>query len=318
VWQYILKRILLMIPTLLGAALVVFLLMQVVPGDVALLILGNDQGGDVNVAELGRLREKLGLDRPMYEQFGSWLWGIAHLDFGNSLWSGAPVMEELAIRLPLTIEIAIFATLVSTLIAIPLGTLAAIRQDTWIDYVVRVVSIGGLGIPAFWTGILLILFLVIYFEWSPPLVFVPLWENPWENFKQLIWPIVTVGYRNAAVSTRMTRSAVLEVMREDYVRTAWAKGLQEGMVVAKHTLKNAMLPVITIIGAEFAFLMGGLVVTETVFTLNGVGSFVVDAILHRDIPVVQTLVLLTAFVIVFVNLIVDLLYAWLDPRISYR
>jgi peptide/nickel transport system permease protein len=317
-WQYIVKRILLMVPTLVGAALVVFLLMNVVPGDIALLILGSDAGGDINLAELDRLRAKLGLDRPMYEQFLSWLWGIMRLDFGTSLWSGAPVLEELWIRLPLSLEVALFATLISTLIAIPLGTLAAIRQDTWVDYVVRVVSIGGLGIPSFWTGILLILFLVIYFEWRPPLVFVPLWEDPWENFKQLVWPIVTVGYRNAAVGMRMTRSAVLEVTREDYIRTAWAKGLQERLVVAKHTLKNAMLPVITIIGAEFAFLMGGLVVTETVFTLNGLGSFMVDAILHRDIPVVQTMVLLTAFVIVFVNLVVDLLYAWLDPRISYH
>jgi peptide/nickel transport system permease protein len=240
------------------------------------------------------------------------------LDFGTSLWTGAPVLEELRIRFPLTFEVALFATLISIIIAIPLGTLAAIRQDTWIDYGVRIVSIGGLAIPNFWTGILVILFLVIYFHWSPPLVFVPFWEDPWENFKQLVWPIVTVGYRNAAISTRLTRSAVLEVMREDYIRTAWAKGLREGIVVAKHTLKNAMLPVITIIGAEFAFLMGGLVVTETVFTLNGLGRFVVDAIQHRDIPVVQTMVLLTAFIIVFINLIVDLLYAWLDPRISYR
>jgi peptide/nickel transport system permease protein len=316
--QYITKRMLLMIPTLLGAALVVFLLMNVVPGDIALLILGSDQGGDVNVQELGRLREKLGLNRPMYEQFGSWLWGIAHLDFGNSLWSGAPVIEELNIRFPLTLEIAILATFVSTLIAIPLGTLAAIRQDSWVDYGVRIASIGGLAVPAFWTGILLILFLVIYFDWSPPLVFVSPFEDPWENFKQLVWPIVTVGYRNAAVITRMTRSTVLEVMREDYVRTAWAKGLHERLVVVKHVLKNSMLPVITLIGAEFAFLLGGLVVTETVFTLNGLGSFVVDAILHRDIPVVETMVLLTAFFIVFVNLITDLLYAWLDPRISYR
>jgi peptide/nickel transport system permease protein len=311
-WQYVLKRVLLMIPTLLGVALVVFLLMHVVPGDIALLILGaGEQGGDVNLT-------KLGLDRPLYLQFLSWVWGIVRLDFGNSLWTGAPVIEELRIRFPLTLEIAIFATLVSTVIAIPLGTLAAIRQDTWVDYVVRVFSIGGLAIPNFWTGILLILFLVIYFEWSPPLVFVPLWADPWENFKQLFWPIVTVGYRNAAVSTRLTRSAVLEIMREDYIRTAWAKGLREFIVVIKHTLKNAMLPVITIIGAELAFLMGGLVVTETVFTLNGLGRFIVDAILRRDIPVVQTMVLMTAFIIVFVNLIVDLLYAWLDPRISYR
>ena len=317
-WQYIVKRLLLMIPTLLGAALVVFLLMNVVPGDIALLILGTDQGGDINLQEVARLREHLGLDRPLYVQFLSWLWGVVRLDFGTSLWSGAPVLEELWIRLPLTLEVAILATLISTLIAIPLGALAAIRQDTWVDYGVRVISIGGLAVPAFWTGILIILLLVIYFDWSPPLVFVSPFQDPWENFKQLVWPIVTVGYRNAAVLTRMTRSTVLEVMREDYIRTAWAKGLHERMVVVKHTLKNSMLPVITLIGAEFAFLLGGLVVTETVFTLNGLGSFVVDAILHRDIPVVETLVLLTAFVVVFVNLLVDLFYAWLDPRISYR
>jgi peptide/nickel transport system permease protein len=318
VWQYIVKRLLLMIPTLFGAALVVFLLMNVVPGDIALLILGTDQGGDINIQEVARLREHLGLNRPLYVQFLSWLWGVVRLDFGTSLWSGAPVLEELRIRLPLTLEVAILATLISILIAIPLGTLAAIRQDTWVDYGVRVISIGGLAVPAFWTGILIILLLVIYFEWSPPLVFVSPFDDPWENFKQLVWPIVTVGYRNAAVLTRMTRSTVLEVMREDYIRTAWAKGLRERMVVVKHTLKNSMLPVITLIGAEFAFLIGGLVVTETVFTLNGLGSFVVDAILHRDIPVVETLVLLTAFVVVFVNLLVDVFYAWLDPRISYR
>ena len=317
-WQYIAKRILLMIPTLFGAALVVFLLMNVVPGDIALLVLGSDQGGDINLHELERLRKQLGLNRPLHEQFLAWLWGVVRLDFGTSLWTRQPITEELWIRFPLTAEIALFATFISAIIAIPLGTLAAIRQDSWIDYVVRVVSIGGQAIPAFWTGILLILFLVLYFEWGPPLVFVPLWEDPWENFKQLVWPIVTVGYRNAAVTTRLTRSTVLEVMREDYIRTAWAKGLQERIIVVKHTLKNAMLPVVTIIGAEFAFLLGGLVVTEIVFTLNGLGSFMVDAILHRDMPVVQTMVLLIAFIIVVEVLIVDLLYAWLDPRISYR
>ena len=317
-WQYILKRVLLMIPTLFGAALLVFLIMNIIPGDIALLIIGGDQGGDINPQELAKLREQLGLDRPFFVQFFSWLWGVMQFDFGTSLWTGAPVMEELAIRFPLTLEIAIAATIVSTLIAIPLGTIAAIRQDTWIDYVVRIISIGGLAIPAFWTGILIILFLVLMFEWSPPLEYVGLTEDPWANMKQLIWPIVSVGYRYAAVTTRMTRSTVLEVMREDYIRTAWAKGLQEKVVVIKHTLKNAVLPVITIIGTEFAFLIGGLVVTETVFTLNGVGSFLVDAIAHRDIPVVQSLIILIAFVFVFVNLAIDLLYAWIDPRISYR
>ena len=317
-WQYVVKRLLLMIPTLLGAALVIFLLMNLVPGDVALLIIGGDQGGDINTHELEKLRQQLGLNRPLFVQFLSWLWGVVRMDFGKSLWTGASVIEELLIRLPLSLEVAIAATIVSILIAIPLGTLAAIRQDTWVDYVVRVVSIGGLAMPAFWTGILIILLLVIYFEWAPPLEYVSITRDPWENFQQLVWPIVTVGYRNAAVISRMTRSTVLEVMREDYVRTAWAKGLRERWVVTKHALKNAILPVITIIGTEIAFLIGGLVVTETVFTLNGVGRFMVDAIAHRDIPVVQTLVLLIAFAFVFVNLIVDLLYAWIDPRISYR
>jgi peptide/nickel transport system permease protein len=243
---------------------------------------------------------------------------VVRLDFGKSLWTGAPILEEIMIRLPLTLEVAIFATIVSTIIAIPLGTLAAIRQDSWVDYVVRIVSIGGLAIPAFWTGIMIILFLVIYFEWGPPLEFVSITRDPWENLKQLVWPIISVGYRNAAVAARMTRSTVLEVMREDYVRTAWAKGLQERQVVVKHALKNALLPVITIIGTEIAFLIGGLVVTETVFTLNGLGRFMVDAIAHRDIPVVQTLVLFIAFAFVFVNLVIDLLYGWFDPRISYR
>jgi peptide/nickel transport system permease protein len=317
-WRYSFKRILQMMPTLVGAALMVFLLMNVVPGDVALLILGGNAGGNINIQEVERLREELGLNRPFYERCFAWLWRIVRLDFGTSLWSGAPVIEELAIRLPLSLEVALFATLVSTLIAIPLGTLAAIRQDTWVDYVLRVISVGGLGVPTFWTGTLLILFLVIYLGWSPPPVFVPLWEDPWENLKQLVWPIVTVGYHNAAACMRMTRSAVLEVMREEHIRTAWARGLQERLVVTKQTLKNALLSVITISGGESAFLMGGLVVTETVFTLNGLGSFLVHSILHRDLPVVQSMVLLTAFVIVSVNLVVDLLHAWLDPRISYR
>lgn len=307
-----------MIPTLLGAALAIFLLMNIVPGDVALLIIGGDQGGEINAQELAKLRARLGLDRPLYEQFGAWLWGVVCLDFGSSLWTGAPIMEEILIRLPLSLEVAIAATLLSTLLAIPLGTLAAIRQDTWVDYVVRVVSIGGLAIPSFWTGILVILLLVIYWEWAPPLEFVSLLSDPWENMQQLIWPIVTVGYRFAAVATRMTRSTMLEIMREDFIRTACAKGLHERLVVAKHALRNALLPVVTIIGTEFAFLMGGLAVTETVFTLNGIGRFMIDAIAHRDIPVVQTMVTLMAFTFVLVNLCIDILYAWLDPRISYR
>jgi peptide/nickel transport system permease protein len=315
---YITKRLLLIVPTLLGVAALVFFIMRVIPGDVTLLILGGDQAGRIDPAQITALKHQLGLDQPLLVQFGSWLWGVVRFDFGTSLWTGQPVVQELLIRLPLSLELALLASMVSVVIAIPLGMLAAVRQDSWVDYVVRVVSIGGLAIPSFWIGILCILLLVIYFGWGPPLEFTPPWVDPWANFQQMVWPVATVGYRYAAVTTRMTRSTVLEVLREDYIRTAWAKGLREGVVVVRHALKNAMLPVITLIGTEFAFLIGGLVVTETVFTLNGVGRFVVDAVAHRDYPVVQALVFLIAFSFVIVNLLVDLTYAWFDPRIRYR
>jgi peptide/nickel transport system permease protein len=315
---YLAKRLLLVIPTLLGVASVVFVIMRVIPGDVALLILGGDDGGRIDRAQLAAMHRQLGLDQPLLVQFGHWLWGVLHFDFGNSLWTGRPVMEELVVRLPLSLELAVLATIVSVLLAIPLGMVAALRQDTWVDYVVRVISIGGLAIPSFWVGILIILLLVIYFGWGPPLEYTLPWVDPRANFQQMIWPVVTVGYRYAAVTTRMTRSTLLEVLRDDYIRTAWAKGLGERAVVFRHALKNAMLPVITLIGTEFAFLIGGLVVTETVFTLNGVGRFVVDAVAHRDYPVVQALVFVIAFGFVVVNLLIDLTYAWFDPRIRYR
>jgi peptide/nickel transport system permease protein len=315
---YLAKRLLLIVPTLFGVAAVVFLIMRVIPGDVTLLILGGDQTGRIDPQQLAAMRHQLGLDQPIWVQFGTWLWGVLRLDFGTSLWTGQPVIEEVLIRLPLSLEVAILATIVSVLLAIPLGMIAAVRQDTWVDYVIRVGSIGGQAIPSFWVGILVILFLVIYFGWGPPLEFTPPWVDPWANFQQLVWPVATVGYRYAAVTTRMTRSTVLEVLREDYIRTAWAKGLRERAVVIRHALKNAMLPVITLVGTEFAFLIGGLVVTETVFTLNGVGRFVVDAVAHRDYPVVQALVFLIALCFVVVNLLIDLTYAWFDPRIRYH
>jgi peptide/nickel transport system permease protein len=315
---YIAKRLLLIIPTLLGAATLVFVIMRVIPGDVALLIFGGDQAGQIDPKQLAAMRQQLGLDQPLVVQFGAWLWGVLRLDFGKSLWTGQPVIEELLIRLPLSLELAVLATVVSVIISIPLGMLAAVRQDSWVDYVIRIFSIGGLAIPGFWVGILTILALVIFFGWGPPLEFTPPWVNPWANLSMMIWPVLTVGYRYSAVTTRMTRSTVLEVLREDYIRTAWAKGLRERAVVIRHALKNAMLPVITLIGTEFAFLIGGLVVTETVFTLNGIGRFVVDAVAHRDYPVVQALVFLIASSFVIINLLVDLTYAWFDPRIRYR
>jgi len=218
----------------------------------------------------------------------------------------------------LSIELALMATFVAVLISVPLGALAAVKQDTWIDYFVRVFSIAGLSIPSFWLGIVIILTFVIYFRWLPPLIFTSFWVDPKANLMQLIWPALAVGYRYSAVATRMTRSAVLEVLREDYIRTARAKGLWERAVLIRHALKNALLPIVTVIGLEFAFLVGGLVVTEQVFNLNGIGKLFVEAISQRDYTMVQSLVLLTSFVYIFVNFLVDLINAFLDPRIRYR
>ena len=210
------------------------------------------------------------------------------------------------------------ATVVAMLLAIPLGTLAALKQDTWVDYAVRIFSIGGLAMPSFWLGIVIILGFLIFFKWMPPLTFTSFWTDPRANLAQLIWPALAVGYRYSAMATRMTRSSVLEVLREDYVRTARAKGLWERAVVVKHALSNALLPIVTVIGLEFAFLIGGLVVTEQVFNLNGIGMLFVESITHRDYTMTQALVLLVSFVFIFMNFLIDLLYAWLDPRIHYR
>lgn len=313
--RYVIGRLLLMIPTLLGVAILTFVIMRVVPGDVVTLRYSGS--GAVPQEVIDRERAQLGLDRPMPAQFMDYMTGIVRLDFGKSLWTDRPVVEEVGARIGITLELAIIAAIIATLLAIPLGVLAAVKQDTWVDYVVRVFSIGGLAFPSFWLGILMILGLVVWFRWAPPLIFVPLWKDPVENLAQLIWPALAVGYRYSAVATRMTRSSVLEVLREDYVRTARAKGVVEWLVVVRHALRNSLLPVITVISLEFAFLFGGLVVTEQVFNVNGLGKLLVDAVQHRDYPLVQALVLIFSFVFVFVNFIVDILYGVLDPRIRY-
>ena len=315
--QYILKRLLLMIPTLFGVAALVFFLLRVLPGDIVEIKYAGS-GAYVTKEAIAAERAQLGLDQPLWRQFWNWIAGIARFDFGNSMWTGQPITREIAIRLELSIELAVLATLVAMLISVPLGTLAAVKQDSWIDYFVRVFSIAGLAIPSFWLGIIIILAFVIYFHWLPPLTFTSLWQDPMANLAQLIWPALAVGYRYSAVATRMTRSAVLEVLGEDYIRTARAKGLWERAVLMRHALKNALLPIITVIGLEFAFLIGGLVVTEQVFNLNGIGKLFVEAISQRDYTMVQTLVLLTSFVFIFVNFMVDLLNAFLDPRIRYQ
>ena len=315
--QYILKRLLLMIPTLFGVATLVFLLLRVVPGDIVELKYAGT-GAYAPKEAIARERAQLGLDQPLWRQFAGWIFGIARLDFGTSMWTGRPITHEIAIRLELSIELALMATFVAVLISVPLGTIAALKQDSWVDYGVRVISIAGLAIPSFWLGIIIILAFVIYFRWMPPLTFTSFWVDPKANISQLIWPALAVGYRYSAVATRMTRSAVLEVLREDYIRTARAKGLWERAVLIRHALRNALLPVITVIGLEFAFLIGGLVVTEQVFNLNGIGKLFVEAISQRDYTMVQSLVLLTSFVFIFVNFLVDMINAVIDPRIRYQ
>jgi len=314
---YILKRLFLMIPTLFGVAALIFLLLRVLPGDIVELKYAGS-GTYAPKEAMDRERAQLGLDQPLWKQFTTWIIGIPRLDFGTSMWTGRPISLEIAIRLELSIELALMATIVAVLIAVPLGTLAAVKQDSWVDYFVRVFSIAGLAIPSFWLGIVIILAFVIYFRWLPPLTFTSFWVDPKANLTQLIWPALAVGYRYSAVATRMTRSAVLEVLREDYIRTARAKGLWERAVLIHHALRNALLPVITVIGLEFAFLVGGLVVTEQVFNLNGIGKLFVEAIGQRDYTMVQNLVLLTSFVFVFVNFLVDMINAFIDPRIRYQ
>ena len=314
---YIVHRLLLMIPTLLGVAVLVFLLLRVMPGDVVELKLKAD-GAAVSEETLKAERQRLGLDKPLAGQLVDWLTGLATLDFGISMWTEDRVSHEVAIRLELALEVAILAALVAVAIGIPLGTLAALHRDTWIDYIVRVVAFAGLATPSFWLGMLVILALLALFAWSPPVTFTPFYRDPVANLVQLVWPALAVGYRYSAMVMRMTRSTLLEVLQEDYIRTARAKGVYERLVVMRHAMRNALLPVITVVGLEFAFLIGGLVVTEQVFNLNGIGKLFVDATLHADYTMVQALVMLVAGFFIVVNFTVDMLYAVLDPRVRYR
>ena len=321
--QYILKRVLLVIPTLIGAAALVFLLMRAIPGDVCVIRLGSG-GGTFDPKAIATCHAELGMDRSMFLQFVDFVWGFFTFDFGTSMWSGKPVIQEIGIRLPVSLEIAFLATFVAVAIAIPLGTISALKQNSWIDYVVRIVAIGGIATPSFWLGIVSIVLVLDITKaitdtpWMPPIDFVPFTQDPLRNLSMVILPALTIGYRYSAVSMRMTRSAMLEVLREDYIRTARAKGLIHKLIINRHALKNAMLPVVTLIGIEFAFLIGGLVVTEQVFNLNGVGRLFVQAVQNKDYTLTQALVMLTVAIFVICNLIVDLLYAWLDPRIRYN
>lgn len=307
------------LPTILGAAVFIFLIMRVVPGDVASLIaLGGSEGEEGTSRErIESIRRQLGLDKPTYMQFLSWMGDVARWDLGNSLWTRQSVSELLGRRFPLTLQLAAMALALSWIIAIPIGTLTAVKQDTPLDYWPRFVSIIGMAIPHFWLGILMLTYLAAFFGWIPSLTYQVPWRDPMTNFSQLMLPAVVLGTGQAAIQVRMMRTTMLEVLREDYIRTAHAKGLSSVVVLRRHALKNALIPVITVSGNQLSHLIGGAMVTEVVFNLPGMGAAMVDAVRLRDYPVVQNLVLFFTAGHIIINLGVDLLYAYLNPRIKY-
>jgi peptide/nickel transport system permease protein len=311
-----------MVPTLLGAAILVFFLMRLIPGDVCELRMAGT-GSYVDEDALAICRAEIGIDQPILVQFWKFVTGFFTFDLGNSMYTNRPISEEIGLRFQLSLQVALMATFVSVVIAIPLGAISALKQNTWIDYAVRAFSIAGIAMPSFWLGILIILGLLVTTKsffgaaWMPPIQYTPLWVDPIHNLSMLIWPALATGYRYSAVATRMTRSTMLEVLREDYVRTAKAKGLIQKLIIRRHALKNALLPVVTVIGIEFAFLFGGLVVTEQVFNLNGLGKLFVESVTNHDYAMTQALVMLVVTVFVITNFIIDILYGWLDPRIRF-
>jgi peptide/nickel transport system permease protein len=314
-WSYIARRALQGLLVLFLVSFLVFSLVRLLPGDAILMQL--DQAAAPTPENLEKARQELGLDRPFLEQYRIWMSGVLRGDLGNSLTSRRPVLQELMKRVVLTSHLAMMSLVIALLIAIPIGVWSAVRQDTAADYIGRLFAILGLSLPDFWLATVTITFLAIWFRWMPPIGFAPLWVDPARNLSQMLLPALIIGARLAAVSMRMTRSSLLEVLRQDYIRTAWAKGLRERVVLLKHAFKNALIPVVTIVGQQFSVLLGGTVIVEFIFLQPGVGSLMLDAVVLRDYTMIQGAVLFFAAVTVVMNLLVDVSYAWLDPRIRY-
>ncbi|MBI2887525.1 MAG: ABC transporter permease [Chloroflexi bacterium] len=312
--EYILRRLLLAIPTMLLVSMVVFGLIRLIPGDIAVLMVEDFR----YASDVEELRKRLGLDQPLPVQYAKWLWQILQGDLGESLWTRRTAMEEVLLRFPVSVELGVLAMIISLSIALPIGVLSAIRQDTWADYIARTLAIIGLSMPNFWIATLVILFGSTLWNYSPALQFIPFTQDPLRNLGQFIPPAAILGAATAAVTMRMTRGMMLEVLRQDYIRTAWAKGLRERVVIYRHALRNALVPVITIIGLQIPVVLSGTVILETIFGLPGMSRFVLNAIQNRDYPMLQTVNLLYAAVVVLANLVVDILYGFLDPRIRYR
>ena len=312
---YLLTRLLIGLLTLVGMSMVIFVLMRIAPGDIVDMIFAS--AGYVDPAAKAEITKEIGLDQPIAVQYGRWLRELLQGDLGKSYRYDLPAWQVIRPRIPISLELALLSMAVAVALGVPAGVLSAVRQDRWIDYLMRVLSLAGLSMPSFWLGMVIILLLVWLLGWIPSLTYVSPFEDWKANLLQFLFPALAVGLRSSALIMRITRSALLEVLREDYIRTAYAKGQREGVVIWRHALRNAFLPVITLLGIEFAFLIGGLVVTETVFNLPGVARFLVEAILWRDYPVVQNLVMFIAIIVIGMNLVVDLLYGWLDPRVRH-
>ena len=312
---YIAQRLGIGLVTLFGMSVVIFLLLRLAPGNIVDILFST--GGYVNPSERAAIERELGLDKPLWAQYGEWMGQLAVGNLGKSYRYDLPAWEIIRPLIPVTLELALLSLIISVALGVPLGVISAVRQDTRLDYVLRVFSLAGLSMPSFWLGMVIILGLVAWIGWIPPVTYVRMSENFWLHAVQFMLPALAVGYRSSALIMRITRSSLLEVLREDYVRTAWAKGQTRRAVIWHHALKNAILPVVTVIGIEFAFLIGGLVVTETVFNLPGLARFLVQAILWRDYPIVQNLVMFIAVVVILSNLLVDMLYGVLDPRVRY-
>ena len=311
--QYVLKRLLIALSSLVIASLGVFALPRMIPGDVVQLMLEERAYGK----DLEDLRAKLGLNRPIYVQYFDWSSHVIQGQLGESLWTKRPVLEELARRLPVSLKLGFLALVFSVSMALPIGILAAVRQDSVADYVARTLAILGLSVPGFWLATLVILLPSLWWNWSPPIQYTEFSADPWAHVTQFIIPAFILGIATSAAVMRLTRAQLLEVLRQDYVRTAWAKGVRERAVVLKHSLKNALIPVITVLGTQIAQILGGVVIFETIFGLPGMGRFLFDAINQRDYPVIQGINLVVVSLIVLINLVVDAVYAVLDPRIRY-
>ena len=314
--QYVLKRLALFLPTIVLVTVIVFVVMRLIPGDVCLAIL-SDGEASFTQEELADCRVELDLNKPMVIQYFDWIGGAVQGDFGDSLWFKAPVMEELAERIPVTLELTIVSMLIAVVFAVPLGIISALKPESWIDYAARVFTLVGISMPVFLVGILIILFLVHIFDWLPPLGYKPIWVDPGANLQQIIFPAITLALYEMAFVARVTRSAMMEIIREDYMRTARSKGLSESVVVFRHGLKNALLPVLTTSGWIFARLFGGTVIIETIFLVPGMGRILIESIFQRDYTMIQAEIVIIAMFIVTINLVVDLLYGLLDPRIRY-